>query len=187
MEEVWNNQDSSLSWLPGQTEQFGEKGLGKRANGLWETFKRTTITATLHWSVLHGRMAWRKPLLSERHMKACMAFAKKHLKDSDCEKQDSMKPWWNQDEKVLASILSVISGGNQAPLITCPKSFQWSSMVVAASCCGGVFQQKRLGDSSWLRESWTEQSRDILNENLVQSTQDLRLGLKVHLPTGQWP
>ena len=30
MEEVWNNQDSSKSRLSNQTEQSGEKGLGKR-------------------------------------------------------------------------------------------------------------------------------------------------------------
>ena len=30
-----------------------------------------------------------------------------------------------------------------------------------------------------------EKYRKIIDENLLQSTQDLRLGLKVHLPTGQ--
>ena len=35
-----------------------------------ETSRRTTITATLHRSGLYGRVARRKPLLSERHMKA---------------------------------------------------------------------------------------------------------------------
>uniref|UniRef100_A0A8C7SUX7 Importin 7 n=1 Tax=Oncorhynchus mykiss TaxID=8022 RepID=A0A8C7SUX7_ONCMY len=29
MEEAWNHQDSSYSWLPSQTEQSGEKGLGQ--------------------------------------------------------------------------------------------------------------------------------------------------------------
>ena len=29
MEEVWNHQDSSQSWPPGQTEQSEEKGLGQ--------------------------------------------------------------------------------------------------------------------------------------------------------------
>jgi len=28
MEEVWNNQDSSKSWPPGQAEQSVKKGLG---------------------------------------------------------------------------------------------------------------------------------------------------------------
>ena len=68
-----------------------------------------------------------------------------------------MKPRLN----CLASILSVMSGGNQAPLITCPIPSQQWNMVVAASCCGGVFQRQGLGDWSGLRESWTEQSTEI--------------------------
>jgi hypothetical protein len=32
-----------------------------------------------------------------------------------------------------------------------------------------------------------EKYREILDENLLQSAQDLRLGVKVHLPTGQRP
>jgi hypothetical protein len=29
MEEVWKHQDSSYSWLPGQTKQSGDTGLGQ--------------------------------------------------------------------------------------------------------------------------------------------------------------
>ena len=32
MEEVWNHQDYSQSWPPGQTEQSGEKGHGQGGN-----------------------------------------------------------------------------------------------------------------------------------------------------------
>ena len=41
-----------------------------------ETSQRTTITATLHQSVLYGRVARRKPLLSERRMKAKLSLCK---------------------------------------------------------------------------------------------------------------
>ena len=41
----------------------------------------TTISAALYQSDLYGRMARRKPLLSKRHMTACLEFAKRHLKD----------------------------------------------------------------------------------------------------------
>ena len=58
----------------------------------------------------------------------------------------------------LASILIVMSGGNQALLLTCPIPSQQWSIVVAASCCGSVFQWRGLGDLSRLRESWTEHS-----------------------------
>ena len=45
-------------------------------------------------------------------------------------------------------------------------------MVEAASCCGEVFQRQGLGDQSGSRQTLTE----ILNKNLLQSAQDLRLG-----------
>ncbi len=54
-----------------------------------ESCRKSTITAALHQSGLYGRVARRKPLLSARHMKARMEFAKKHLKDS--------LVWWDQD------------------------------------------------------------------------------------------
>uniref|UniRef100_A0AAQ4NT52 Transposase Tc1-like domain-containing protein n=1 Tax=Gasterosteus aculeatus aculeatus TaxID=481459 RepID=A0AAQ4NT52_GASAC len=46
-----------------------------------EPSRRTTISAALHKSGLFGRVARRKPLLSKK-------FAKKHLKESDHEKQN---------------------------------------------------------------------------------------------------
>ncbi|XP_070983813.1 uncharacterized protein, partial [Oncorhynchus clarkii lewisi] len=47
-----------------------------------EPSRSTTICAELHQSGLCGRVARRKPLLSKRHMIACLEFAKRHLKDS---------------------------------------------------------------------------------------------------------
>jgi hypothetical protein len=55
-----------------------------------EHSRRTTTFAALHQSGLFDRVARRKPLLSERHMTARLEFAKRHLKDSDNEKQDSL-------------------------------------------------------------------------------------------------
>ena len=48
--------------------------------GMGETSRRTIISAALHQSGLYGRVARRKPLLSKRHMKACLEFAKRPLK-----------------------------------------------------------------------------------------------------------
>ncbi len=42
-----------------------------------EVVEKSTITAALHQSGLYSRVARRKPLLSARHMKARMEFAKK--------------------------------------------------------------------------------------------------------------
>ena len=45
-----------------------------------ESSRRTTISAALPQSDLYGRVARQKPLLSKRHMTACLEFAKRHLK-----------------------------------------------------------------------------------------------------------
>lgn len=58
-----------------------------------------------------------------------------------------MKPRLNS----LASILSITSGGNQAPLSTCPVSSQQRGMVVADLCCGGFIQLQGQGNWSGLR------------------------------------
>ena len=50
----------------------------------------STISAALHQSGLYGRVARRKTLLSKRHMTARLEFVKKHIKDSDHEKQESL-------------------------------------------------------------------------------------------------
>jgi hypothetical protein len=55
-----------------------------------EHSRRTTTYAALQQTGLYGRVARRKQLLSKRHMTVHLEFAKRHLKDSDHEKQDSL-------------------------------------------------------------------------------------------------
>ena len=55
-----------------------------------EPSRRTIISAALYQSGFFGRVARQKPLLTKRHMTARLEFAKRHLKDSDHEKQDSL-------------------------------------------------------------------------------------------------
>ncbi len=62
-----------------------------------ESCRKSTITAALHQSGLYGRVARRKPLLSARHTKARMEFAKKHLKDS---KMVTNKILWSDETKI---------------------------------------------------------------------------------------
>ncbi len=81
-----------------------------------ESCRKSTITAALHQSGLYGRVARRKPLLSARHMKARMEFAKKTPEGFS----GLMRPRYN----FLALILSGMCGENQALLITCPIQSQ---------------------------------------------------------------
>ncbi|XDV31570.1 hypothetical protein PO909_002560 [Leuciscus waleckii] len=55
-----------------------------------EPSRRTTISAALHQSGLYGRVARWKPLLSKRHMTARLEFAKRHLKDSQTMRNNSL-------------------------------------------------------------------------------------------------
>jgi transposase len=55
-----------------------------------EPFRRTIIFAALHQSGIYGRVARQKPLLSKMHMTAHLEFAKRHIKDSEHEEQDSL-------------------------------------------------------------------------------------------------
>jgi len=62
-----------------------------------ESSTNATITAALHQSGLYGRVAQRKPLLSARHMKPRIEFAKKHMKDSQTMRN---KIIWSDEIKI---------------------------------------------------------------------------------------
>ena len=86
----------------------------------------TSRGTTLHRSGLHGSVARRKSLFTERRMKARLELAKNHLKDSDCEKQDSLG-WWSHAWTVW-------------------PQFQASCLEETRHHgCGGVFQRQGLG------------------------------------------
>jgi hypothetical protein len=48
-----------------------------------EAARRTTVSTALYQYWLYWRVARRKPLLRIRHMRACLEFAKRHIKDSE--------------------------------------------------------------------------------------------------------
>ncbi|KAI4889926.1 hypothetical protein NFI96_028249 [Prochilodus magdalenae] len=62
-----------------------------------ESSTKSAITAALHQSGLYGRVARREPLLNARHMKACIEFAKKHMKDSQTMRN---KILWSDEPKI---------------------------------------------------------------------------------------
>ena len=134
----------------GQTEQGPWSGRWPRTRWpLWQSSRvplwRWLSFWKVHPSLQHStiqafmsRVARRKPLLSKRHMTARLDFTKRHLK--------TLRPWETRFSGLmilrcnsLAWMPSVTSGGNLT------SSLLWS-MVVAASCCGDVFQRQGLGD-----------------------------------------
>lgn len=67
-----------------------------------------------------------------------------------------------------------MSGGNQAPFITCTILTQWWSIVVATSCVGEFFSRRGLARVEGKLNA--ANYIDLLNENL---TQNLRVSWKV--------
>ncbi len=133
-----------------------------------ESCRKSTIIAALHQSGLYIRVARRKPLLSARHMKARMEFTK----------MVTNKILWSDETKIELFGLNSkrYVWENQALLITCPIQSQQWSMVVAASCWG-CFSAAGTGRLVAIEGKMNAAKyRDILDENLLQSAQDLRLG-----------
>jgi hypothetical protein len=137
---------------------------------LGEPSRRTAISAALQQSGLYGREAGGNHYLVKGTWQPTWSLPKTNKELSEHEKKrfsGLMKPRYNY----LAWMPSVTSGGNLAP------SLRWS-MVVAASCCGDVFQRQGLGDHNdhkhtakttqeWLRDKslnvleWNSQNLDL--------------------------
>ncbi len=133
-----------------------------------ESCRKSTITAALHQSGLYGRVARRKPLLSARHMKARMEFAKKHLKDS--------LVWWDQDRTFgLNSKRYVWRKPGTAHHLsnTVPTVKHGGGSIMLWGCFSAAGTGRLVAIEGKMNAA---KYRDILDENLLQSAQDLRLG-----------
>ncbi len=132
-----------------------------------ESCRKSTITAALHQSGLYGRVARRKPLLSARHMKARMEFAKKHLKDS--------LVWWDQDRTFgLNSKRYVWRKPGTAHHLsnTVPTVKHGGGSIMLWGCFSAAGTGRLVAIEGKMNAA---KYRDILDENLLQSAQDLRL------------
>ncbi|MPV02323.1 IS630 family transposase [Escherichia coli] len=141
-----------------------------------EPSRRTTISAALHKSGLFGRVARRKPLLSKKHMTARLEFAKKHLKDSQTMRN---KILWSDETKIELFGLNAKrhvwrkpgTAHHLANTIPTVKHGGGSIMLWGCFSAGGTGRLVRIEG-----KMNAAMYRDILDENMLQSALDLRLG-----------
>ncbi|KAG2462209.1 TC1A transposase, partial [Polypterus senegalus] len=141
-----------------------------------EPSRRTTISAAIHQSDLYGRVARRKPLLSKRHMAASLEFAKRHLKDSRTMRN---KILWS--DETMIELFGVNArhhvcrkpgtGHHQANTIPTVKHGGGSIMLWGCFSVAGTGRLVRIKG-----KKTATMYRVILDENLLQSALDLRLG-----------
>ncbi|KAG2468178.1 TC1A transposase, partial [Polypterus senegalus] len=138
--------------------------------------RRTTISAAIHQSGLYGRVARRKPLLSKRHMAARQEFAKRHLKDSQTMRN---KILWSDKTKIELFGVNVRrhvwrkpgTTHNQANAIPTVKHGGGSIMLWGCFSAAGTGRLVRIKG-----KMTAALYRVILDENLLQSALDFRLG-----------
>ncbi|KAG2464974.1 TCB1 transposase, partial [Polypterus senegalus] len=138
-----------------------------------EPSRRTTISAAIHQSGLYSRVARRKPLLSKKHMAACLEFAKRHLKDSQTMRN---KILWSDETKIGVNARRHVwrkpgTAHHQANTIPIVKHGGGSIMLWGCFSAAGTGRLVRIKG-----KMTAAMYRDILDENLLQSALDLRLG-----------
>ncbi|KAG2468331.1 TCB1 transposase, partial [Polypterus senegalus] len=137
-----------------------------------EPSRRTTISAAIHQSGLYGRVARRKPLLSKRHMAARLEFAKRHLKDSQTMRN---KILWSDGTKIELFGVNARHHVWRKP----GTAHHQANTIPTVQHGGGSIMLWGPGTGRLVRikgKMSAAMYRDILDENLLQSALDLRLG-----------
>ena len=132
-----------------------------------EPSRRTTISAALHQSGLYDIVAELKPLLNESHTTAHLEFSKRHLKDSQTMRNNI---FWSDETKIeLFGLWPHVSG--KPGTIPTVKHGGGSIMLWRCFSAAGTGRLVRIEG-----KMNAAKYREILDENLLQSAQDLRLG-----------
>ena len=134
-----------------------------------EPSRRTTISAALHQSGLDGSVARRKPLLSKRHITARLEFVKKHLKDSQTMRN---KILWSEKNKIELFGLNVKRHFWRKPG-TIPMVKHGGGSIMFWGCFSEAGPGRLVRIEGKMNGA---KYREILDENLLQSPQDFRLG-----------
>uniref|UniRef100_A0AAZ3Q4S1 Transposase Tc1-like domain-containing protein n=1 Tax=Oncorhynchus tshawytscha TaxID=74940 RepID=A0AAZ3Q4S1_ONCTS len=133
-----------------------------------EPSRRTTISAALHQSGLYGRVVRWKQLLSKRHMTAHLEFAKRHLKDCQTIRN---KILWSDENKIELFGLNTKHHIWRKPS-TIPKVKRGGIIML-----WGCFSAAGTGRLVRIKGKMNRAKyREILDENLLWSAEDLRLG-----------
>uniref|UniRef100_A0A8L0DPU9 Transposase Tc1-like domain-containing protein n=1 Tax=Oncorhynchus mykiss TaxID=8022 RepID=A0A8L0DPU9_ONCMY len=141
-----------------------------------DSVHRTTISRILHKSGLYGRVARRKPFLKDIHKKCCLKFATSHLGDTP---NLWKKVLWSDETKIE------LFGNNAKRYVWCKsntahhpehtiptvKHGGGSIMVWACFSSAGTGKMVKI-DGKMDGPKY----RTILEENLMESAKDLRLG-----------
>ncbi|KAG2460223.1 TCB1 transposase, partial [Polypterus senegalus] len=162
--EVTENQIVTLSELQRSSLERGEPS------------RKTTISAAIHQSGMYCRVARPKPLLSKRHMAARLEFAKRHLKDSQTMRN---KILWSDETKIELFGVNARrhvrrkpgTANHQANTIPTVKHGGGSIMLWGCFSVAGTGRLVRIKG-----KMTAAMYRDILDENLLQTALDLRLG-----------
>ncbi|KAG2467943.1 TCB1 transposase, partial [Polypterus senegalus] len=137
-----------------------------------EPSRRTTISAAIHQSGLYGRVARRKPLVSKRHMAACLEFAKRHLMDSQTMRN---KILWSDETNIGLFGVNARRHIWRKP----GTAHHQANTIPTVKHGGGSIMLWGAGTGRLVRikgKMTAAMYRDILDENLLQSALDLRLG-----------
>ncbi|KAG2470015.1 TCB1 transposase, partial [Polypterus senegalus] len=141
-----------------------------------EPSRRTTMSAAIHQSDLYGRVARWKPLLSKRHMAVHLEFAKRHLKDSQTMRNKIL--WFDETKIELFGVNARHhvwrkSGTAHYQANTIPTVKHGGGSIMLWGCFSAAGTRRLVRIKGKMTAAMY---RDILDENLLQSALDLRLG-----------